>query len=266
MSHAATQVGKLRRNLAVAGFGAFTAFFLLATCALWCYIMWLTHDLQVPDEYDVYDEPYGEANFLMPKKRTDGRAPCAPLAAASVFEDEGSLDEPATTQRCVFSPVPLPQTLPSLCLSIGLSRTVSPTMFSHGVSPHRVSRRWALPDDDRGLASYVQTARSVRWVAACSKNYLIAQAFAAMLLGGNLLQRLGQNKRVSFVVDTLVGAWEELYHFFLVMIYIVVTYSVLGPLLIGDQMEVGSTPPPSLAPLAIYTCTPFGPSRNACTQ
>ena len=35
MSHAATQVGKLRRNLAVAGFGAFTAFFLLRVLQMW---------------------------------------------------------------------------------------------------------------------------------------------------------------------------------------------------------------------------------------
>jgi hypothetical protein len=102
------------------------------------------------------------------------------------------------------------------------------------------ARRWALLDDDRGLASYVRTAQRVEWIAIWSKRYLLAQALAAILLGVNLLQRLGQNRRMSFVADTLSGAWMELYHFFAVLVFVVSTFSVLGPLLIGDQMEVFS--------------------------
>lgn len=114
-----------------------------------------------------------------------------------------------------------------------------PPPEQYSVSDHG-AHRWALPDDDRGLAAYVTTAERVNWIAVWSKRYFVAQAVAVVLLGVNLLQRLGQNRRMSFVSDTLRGAWQELYHFFLVLVFIISTFSVLGPLLIGDQLEVFS--------------------------
>jgi len=41
------RVRRMRRHAAVAGFGTVVAFFLLATCALWGYILWLQADLEV---------------------------------------------------------------------------------------------------------------------------------------------------------------------------------------------------------------------------
>jgi len=116
----------------------------------------------------------------------------------------------------------------------------------------------------------VRTAQRVEWIAVWSKRYFLAQALAAILLGVNLLQRLGQNRRMSFVADTLSGAWQELYHFFVVLVFVISTFSVLGPLLIGDQMEVFSqlqyiiegAPDPLTVTLALGLANP---KPDSCT-
>lgn len=86
--------------------------------------------LQVPDQYDVYDAPYGEANFLMPAKRTDGRAPCAPLGPSTQLQEQedGALLADASSPRCVLTFVYSPRTRAQRAVGNSSTRDRRPTL------------------------------------------------------------------------------------------------------------------------------------------
>ncbi|KAK3275937.1 hypothetical protein CYMTET_15963 [Cymbomonas tetramitiformis] len=101
---------------------------------------------------------------------------------------------------------------------------------------------WSLEDDNAGLERYLSMLQQLGTLQSLQSGFWFAQLFIAMSLVGGLLGALGFNRKMNFVVKTLMLCAEPLMIFFMVMFLISIQFAFAGHVLFGSKIEQWRNP------------------------
>mmetsp|Transcript_3897 Transcript_3897/g.5194 ORF Transcript_3897/g.5194 Transcript_3897/m.5194 type:complete len:540 (+) Transcript_3897:1-1620(+) len=170
-------------------------------------LLYLVDDFSIKAQYNIYDDLYSDANFLLPFKR-----------------------EPNETDADYYN-----------------------------LTTTQAAERWRLDDDPQGMKEFLQALRDMNYLSLGSFMYWIFQTLTCFMLLIRVLVMLRKNKRLAVITDTIVEAANDLFHFFIVFLFLQAFFSVCGLVLFGDHVEVFSSMEQSLYAVCFLSiCGDYG--------